>query len=192
MKKFTLKTERLLLRPLKLSDVDTILPNANDKAQTRFLKRVEPPMSRRVEEQWVCDSWKKWKNGSSLVFAAVRTDSKEMVGCLELLDVSKTHRNAKIGIFFFKKHWGKGFGTEAVERLIRFGFEELKLNRIEYGFLAHNKRSEGIFKRLGFKREGLQREFLFKRGKFQDHVLGSLLSSEWERREKEKDKKKTR
>ncbi|MDO8624521.1 MAG: GNAT family protein [Candidatus Diapherotrites archaeon] len=186
MKKFVLRTKRLLLRPLKLSDVDTILPNANDWFQTRFLKRVEPPMSRKKDLIWIRSTWKEWKKGSGFTFAAGLATTGELVGTLSLDSVSKTHRKASVGIFFYKRYWGNGYGTEAVDRLVRFGFEKLKLNRIEYGFIAQNKRSERIFKRLGFTREGVQRGFVFKRGKFRDHVFGSILASDWKRRKKKK------
>ena len=184
MKKFSLETERLVLRPLKLSDLDAIYQNANDKFQTRFLKSIEPPVSRKQEANWIRSTWKQWKKGTGFSFAAIRKDSNEMIGALDLLEVSKTHRRAKIGIFFYQKHWGHGFGTEAVKRLLGFGFKTLKLNRIEYGFMEENTRSAGVMKKLGFKIEGIQREFLRKRGKFVNHVFGSILASEWKKRKK--------
>jgi ribosomal-protein-alanine N-acetyltransferase len=183
MTRLVLHTKRLLLRPLKLSDLDVIHPNANDPYQTRFLASVEPPMTRKKETEWIRSTQKHWQKGTGFTFAAIRTDTGEMIGALDLLDVSRKNRRAKVGIFFYKKHWGNGFGTEAVERLVRFGFESLGLNRIEYGFLPRNRRSNGIFKRLGFKREGVQREYLFKRGRFVDHVFGSILASEWKKRD---------
>ncbi len=180
MKKFVLKTDRLVLRPLKLKDLDTALPNINDSLQTRFLT-FDPPMSRQKETKWIKNTWKEWKHGIGFVFAAVLKETDEMIGTVDLRSVNKTHKKAGLGIFIYKKHWENGFGTEAVKALLKFGFEKLKLNRIEYGFIAKNTRSKNLMKGLGFKIEGIQRQWFFKRGRFWDHAFGSILKSEWKK-----------
>ena len=73
--------------------------------------------------------------------------------------------------------------TEAGRLLIHYAFEELNLHRIMASYIPHNQRSANVLKRLGFEIEGTAREYLFINGKWQDHVMTSLINPQWRRRE---------
>ncbi|MCU0852543.1 MAG: GNAT family N-acetyltransferase [Thermoplasmata archaeon] len=88
---------------------------------------------------------------------------------------------AEMGYDLMKEHWGKGIMTEAMNAVIDFGFEKMKLNRIEVYIMPRNKRSIRLVKRLGLKREGLLRQRYFDEfGNFADDILFSMLKSDWE------------
>lgn len=87
---------------------------------------------------------------------------------------------AEMGYDLAKEYWCKGIMTEAMNAVIDFGFEKMKLNRIEVYIMPRNKRSVKMIKNLGFKREGLLRQRYFDEfGNFTDDILFSMLRSDW-------------
>ena len=185
MKKFNLNTGRLVLRSLKTSDIETILPNVNDLFQTRFLT-IDPPISKKKELDWIHGTWRDAKKGVKFVFGVENRVTHELMGTLELHDVNKVHKRATAGIFIFRKYWGNGFGTEAMQGLLKFGFNTLKLHRIESEYITKNERSKNLHKVSGFRIEGTRRKYYLKRGRFEDTVSVALLAEEWKRKQKNK------
>lgn len=110
--------------------------------------------------------------------------TSDMIGTIGFHAWDKEHDKAKMGYDLKPGHWGKGLMREALERTVRFGFEEMGLNRIEISVLATNPRSIALATRLGFVREGIMREFSKIDGVYVDEHVFSLLRREWtERRE---------
>jgi ribosomal-protein-alanine N-acetyltransferase len=74
---------------------------------------------------------------------------------------------------------GHGYMSEAIERVVRFGFEELNLHRIMANYMPSNKRSGNVLKSVGFVEEGIARDYLYLKGSWQDHVLTSITNAHW-------------
>jgi ribosomal-protein-alanine N-acetyltransferase len=87
---------------------------------------------------------------------------------------------AEMGYDLNPAFWGKGIMTEALSAIIEYGFDQMGLHRIEVLISHHNKRSQKLMRRLGFKREGVLRDHYFVEGRFSDDVIFSLLKKEWE------------
>nr|WP_233261699.1 GNAT family protein [Vitiosangium sp. GDMCC 1.1324] len=77
------------------------------------------------------------------------------------------------------REWGQGYGREAVGRVVEFGFTSLELHRLEADVDPRNSSSIQVLERLGFQREGYQRERYLLNGERQDAVLYGLLRPEW-------------
>jgi ribosomal-protein-alanine N-acetyltransferase len=73
--------------------------------------------------------------------------------------------------------------TEALRAVIHNGFERMGLNRIDALVYVENVRSTRLMKRLGFKQEGLLRDYFYLDEKFHDHYLFALLQREWQAQE---------
>jgi ribosomal-protein-alanine N-acetyltransferase len=74
---------------------------------------------------------------------------------------------------------GRGYMTEALRGAIDFVFRELNVHRVMANYMPHNRRSAGVLRRLGFTVEGYARDYLMLDGKWEDHVLTSLLNPDW-------------
>lgn len=74
---------------------------------------------------------------------------------------------------------GRGYATEAVAAVVRFGFDTLRLHRIEAGYMPHNRRSAAVLRRAGFTVEGYARDYLLINGRWEDHVLTALTNPDW-------------
>lgn len=78
------------------------------------------------------------------------------------------------------KLWeGQGYMTEALRVSIQYVFEELNMHRIMANYMPNNSRSAAVLQRLGFEREGFARQYLCLDGRWEDHILTSLINEDW-------------
>jgi ribosomal-protein-alanine N-acetyltransferase len=91
----------------------------------------------------------------------------------------KQHDRAEIGYDLWPDYWGQGLMPEALQALVRFGFEQMELNRVEATTHTENLRSQRVLEKLGFQREGILREFYCRDGIYNNQVQFSLLRNEW-------------
>lgn len=89
------------------------------------------------------------------------------------------HR-ASVGLELHRDFWGTGLMTEALTEVIKFGFDRMKLNRIEADVSVYNDKSLALLKRLLFVVEGVEREQYYEDGKYHDLVKLSLLKRDWD------------
>ena len=105
------------------------------------------------------------------------------IGTIRYHKWSRRDHKAEIGYDPSPSAWGRGYMSEAFERVIAFGFGDLELNRIEAMVYTENVASLKLLERHGFLREGLLREELCRDGQYYDHWLLSLLWREWQARQ---------
>lgn len=103
----------------------------------------------------------------------------KIAGSIELFNIDERNKSAEIGYWLAKAAQGKGLMTKSVSRLLEYAFGELKLNRIYMKCVPENLKSRRIPERLGFTREGTERESGWLHDKFADHVVYSMLAREW-------------
>ena len=105
-----------------------------------------------------------------------------LVGVVGVHAIDWPNRKTSLGYWVAEPHQGRGIITRACAALLPYLFDELGLNCVEIGCAVANARSNAIPDRLGFAREGVlrQREWLYDH--FVDHVVYSLLASEWRQR----------
>lgn len=87
----------------------------------------------------------------------------------------------KMGEFYYKlfpKFWGKGLATEMAKGLIKFGFEECQLHRIEAGVATQNAASIRVLEKSGMKQEGIRRKILPIRGEWKDNFHYAILEED--------------
>lgn len=91
----------------------------------------------------------------------------------------KGYSKAELGYELSSTYWQKGIMTEALQKVILFGFKEMNLNRIEALVYPDNFASLELLKKVGFKQEGLLREYAFFKGGFRDLIMLSLLKKDY-------------
>ena len=84
-----------------------------------------------------------------------------------------------LGYAIDKKEEGKGLMTEAVRLAVGYMFEERKLHRIMANYMPRNARSARVLKKVGFRIDGRAKAYLLINGKWEDHILTSLVNSKW-------------
>ncbi len=102
------------------------------------------------------------------------------IGVVELDGIEWTHGSAWVGIGLGEKeYWGKGYGTDAMRVLLRYGFTEFDLHRISITVYEYNRRAIRVYEKLNFMIEGRARGFLRRDGRRWDMIFMGLLRSEW-------------
>lgn len=89
------------------------------------------------------------------------------------------HKNGSIGYWLSKPYWGMGIVTKSTEELLRIGFEDYSLHKIELHCAEDNKKSRAIAERLGFTYEATLRDCEWRYEKYVSHAIYSMLSSEF-------------
>ena len=98
----------------------------------------------------------------------------KIIGTIGFNNFTKGHR-ASIGYDLQKEYWNNGYITESLNTVIKFGFEELEINRIEAEIMPGNLVSEKVLYKLNFRKEGLLREWMLWNGKHYDMIMYSLI-----------------
>lgn len=134
-------------------------------------------LSMAEEEKWFEDYL---KSGKSRIFAIMSRDG-EHVGNIGLHSIDNVNRRASLGIVIGEKsEWGKGLGSDALRTVLVYAFRELNLHKVSLRVFRNNERAIKSYERCGFSREGIEREQVFKDGKYHDLYVMSILDREFE------------
>lgn len=104
------------------------------------------------------------------------------VGLVGFTDLDDTAGVATVNYWVHPDHWGRGYATAAVELLLGYGFDQLRLHKVVAEVVASNEASRRVLETFGFVEEGRQREQTFVDGEYCDCLLYGLLVSEWRER----------
>jgi ribosomal-protein-alanine N-acetyltransferase len=174
----TLETQRLLFRAVKRTDLHDIYEYASNPATSEYLL-WEPHKNLDYTREFIELVISKYKSGEYSDWALVYKETGKMIGTCGFTRIDEENSILEIGYVINPKFWGKGIATEAAERIIKFAFEELNINRIEAKFMFGNEASLAVMKNNGMKFEGYQREAMFIKGKYKTIGIASILKREY-------------
>jgi len=170
--------DRIYLRPIELPDEHKLRKWINDPEVWQYLNH-RPPINSFREREHIESLGK--TPGEYCLGVVVRAGDR-LIGSVGLHRVHLVNRSAELGIMIGDKSYhGRGYGSEAVRLMVRYGFEELNLNRIDLHVLAHNLRAICCYQKAGFVHEGCLRQAMFRNGHYEDEYRFSMLRDEWER-----------
>ncbi len=167
-----------MLRPYSEADVPELVPLVGARGVAATTLRIAHPYTDKDARSFIAMA-----SAPDKVWLAITLgdDGRQMGGIGLRLD--DEHQHAELGYWLGVAYWGQGYATEAAREIVRYGFEELKLNRIFASHFGHNPASGRILRKLGMRYEGCQRQHLWKWNRFVDSELYGLLRHEWEDRE---------
>lgn len=115
-----------------------------------------------------------------LIRLAICKRSGEFIGYCMIAFIDKANRSCKVGITIGERsEWGRGYASEALKAMLGHCFRSLGMNRVGAEIYSYNRRSIGLFKRAGFRREGVIRQAILRKGVFGDEQIFGLLREEW-------------
>ncbi len=139
------------------------------------------PMSLAQEEQWFEDMLKRERDTQPLAIEAQTPEGWLHIGSAGFHEIDWHHRHAEFGIAVGEKRfWSQGYGTDATQTLVGFGFGELNLERIFLRVFADNARAVRCYEKVGFKHEGRLRRDRFHNGQYGDTLIMGILREEWQ------------
>ena len=113
-------------------------------------------------------------------FAIHLKDEERPIGVVSLMNISEANDSAELSVIVgHPEDRHHGYGAEAIDTILRYGFEELRLNRVGLSVFEFNEDAISTYEKLGFRKEGRLRQALKRDGAFHDAILMSVLGSEW-------------
>lgn len=174
----TLRTERLVLRPLRSDDAQALFDIFSDPRVARHLSHPAWTSIDQAHTRIGQDA-DAMADGTLLRLGLERQADHALVGECLLFNFVPTCRRAEIGYALGHAAWGRGLMHEALVALIDFGFAQLHLNRIEADIDPRNAASAKTLERLHFVHEGHLRERWIVQGEISDTALYGLLARDW-------------
>lgn len=171
-----LHTARLLLREFVSDDAPAVHAYASDERVTRYTDWG--PNTTEETEEFFREALNavSSKPRDSYLFA-VTLNRGPVIGCARLGIVNKGDRVGDLGYVLNAEYWGQGIATEATQRLLTFGFDDLGLHRIFATCHPENIGSARVLEKAGFQLEGRLREDKLVRGAYRDSLLYAILEN---------------
>lgn len=133
-----------------------------------------------------CLAWERQRHFDAAYGFGVFLSGGELVGEVSIGSVQRgPFQSAFIGYWIDRSHAGQGLIPEAVALVLQFGFEQLRLHRMEAAIVPRNRASLRVVEKLGLRPEGTARGFLQIRGVYEDHARFAMTAEEWEARRDE-------
>jgi RimJ/RimL family protein N-acetyltransferase len=173
-----LASERLRLRELREEDLAELVTwwQEPEVIVSQSGGPVHPRPAASVAEQF-----RTWSANQGTDAGLVVTSRQEgtVLGHVALFGATVHNRTATYAIMIGPPQQGQGYGTEATRLMLRYGFAELGLHRIQLGVMGYNERGISTYKKAGFIEEGRSRETVYRGGTWYDHVHMGILAHEW-------------
>ncbi len=173
-----LKGKKVTLRPLEFEDLEFVRSLINDPEMESKIVGWSYPVSKKDEEQW----YSSYHNNECSIRYIIETEENGRVGFTGIKDIDwKNGSCSGAGIRLMQKeNMSKGIATDTYMTMLRYVFEELRLHRFNASALSDNLASLRFQEKCGFKREGVKREAIFKKGKYHDQIITACLKSDYE------------
>lgn len=123
-----------------------------------------------------------WKNSSldkSKSYFTLWSINDERIGFVRIDEIDHFNKSIRIGGDIHPNFRSQGYGTRMYTLLLHYCFEQLNMHRVWLFVLDYNDRAMNLYKKMGFKEEGIQREAIFRDGAYHDYVMMSILASEY-------------
>lgn len=177
-KHIALRTDRLLLSALRATDIPQIVAYANNFKVAQYTKNIPHPYREKDAVFWLNLANTGKMSGTKFIWAIRNPDTEAFMGGIGL-HVNGKHKHAELGYWIAEPFWGKGFITEAADAVIRFGFEQVGLERVAAHHLAVNGASGRVMEKNGMQYEGTLRQHMYRLGKLHDVRCYGILLEEF-------------
>jgi len=169
-----LESERLIFREFQFSDANELfLLRSNDQVM-RYMDTAKHQTTQE-SENLIFHINECFKLKTGINWATIEKSNNNFIGYFGFWRIIKDHCRAEIGFALKPECWNKGFMTESLNTLIKFGFKNLKLHSIEANVNPQNESSKHVLENAGFMKEAYFRENYLYNGRFIDSVIYGLL-----------------
>ena len=162
-----LETKRLELRKLKASDYIDMYEYAKKDTVTKYLLWRSHPDAQYTKD-YLRYVQTQYRAGEFFDWAIVLKRSGKMIGTCGFARFDYDNNSAEIGYVINPLYWRRGYATEAVQRVIDFGFSKLNVHRIEARYMIGNDASRHVMEKCGMKFEGVHKSSLYVKEQYVD------------------------
>ncbi|SER40925.1 GNAT family N-acetyltransferase [Natrinema salaciae] len=162
--------ERVRLKTVEEGDFDFLRNNINDARIRRAMLGAGPTNTRQLRNNHTEER--------DYQFVIATADSR--VGYISIHDVSYTHGTAAISYWVAPEKQGQGHATEAIQLLVQYAFDQLRLHKLRADVREFNNPSRRVLEKIGFKHEGVLRESRYVDGEYWHRHRYGVLRHEWD------------
>lgn len=173
-----LYTKRSYLRKMMKSDSHDMYEYAKSEEVTRYLL-WEPHSSEMYTYKYLSYLQSRYRAGDFYDWAVIMKDTYKMIGTCGFTSFNFEANSAEIGYVLNPDYWGRGIATEVVSEVVKFGFNELGVNRIEARYMEGNSKSRHVMEKVGMTYEGMHRESMHVKGSYVSIGVCAILRSEF-------------
>lgn len=167
------------LREITESDLEIINTFRNKRELVGSLVTPFRYINMETDDKWFKGYQNSRNNNIRCVICLEEND--KIVGVIYLLNIDWISRSADFGIFVGEPNLrGKGIGKKATKEMLKHGFYDMNLNRIQLKVLENNRHALNLYSKIGFKEEGLLRKSIFKNNEFHNLIIMSILRHEFD------------
>ncbi len=166
-------TPHFYLRKPETEDLEALYRFKNDADIAGVLGGSPRFLSRQDVSEWI-NSHRLQRD--EMLWAIADAESDSCVGHVGFYGIQHLNRSAEWGILIGERSlWGAGLGRACLDVTVRFGFDQLNLNRVELSVLTTNERARNLYLNAGFVEEGVRRQAVFRNGEYLDLACMALL-----------------
>lgn len=171
-----LETERLLLRNLLESDAKVVFDCFSNEDVLRYYG--QKPLTNIEQVKHIVRNFaKEYDEQKAIKWGIELKETKEIIGTIGFHNLSIEHKRTEIAYALLPSEWRNGYVTEAILKVISYGFEEMDLTRIGAIVFTENKASNALLTKIGFEKEGVLRNYMYQDGIPYDTNVYSLLQN---------------
>ncbi len=172
-----LETERLILRRITENDLHDMNEYGGCKEVSQFVS-WETHQSLEDTKTFLDLVLQGYAQGESYFWGLILKENNKLIGTINYVTWNQKHRVGEIGYVLSNTYWRRGLMTEAATEVIRFGFREGGLVRIQAKCFLENTGSEGVMKKCGMTYEGTLRQAMYAKGKQHDLKLYAIIKND--------------
>ena len=170
-----LETERLLLRKIDLNDTSDLFLLRSDEKVLEFIGR-EPAKDLNEIQSFIRMIDENLHSNASILWGiAFKNEPKKLIGTICFWNIQNGNYRSEIGYMLRPEYWRKGIMKEVIQKVVDYGFNDMKLHSIEARIHSGNTASAVLLESTGFLKEGYLKEEFFFAGKFTDTIIYSRL-----------------
>lgn len=175
----TYELEEVKMRKLRFEDAADMLNYLTDKEVTKYLPDEAHKNKLTEVKEMIKNINKGFENKDKIRWGIEYKKNSKVIGDCGFYKIDLKNKSGEISYRLSKDYWKKGLMTDILWQMLFYGFEKLKLNRIEASVLPNNIGSIKLLEKLGFKKEGVFRDALFKNNDYYNLKVYSLLQKEY-------------
>ena len=176
-----IEAERIYLRRMLRRDAADMFEYSCNPEVTRYLL-WDPHPDRLYTSRYLSYIQSRYRSGDFYDWAVIWKESEKMIGTCGFTRFNFEAKSAEIGYVLNPRFWRIGVAPEAAKTVMRFGFSELDLHRIEAKYMSENIPSKKVMEKLGMQFEGVARDSMFVKGKYVSVGTYAILRDEFIRR----------
>ncbi|PLR86351.1 GNAT family N-acetyltransferase [Bacillus canaveralius] len=173
-----LETDRLVLRKLSLEDLEDIYSYGSNQEVSKYVT-WDTHLSSADTKQFLDFVLQQYENKKIAPWGIQYKENGRLIGTIDFVWWKPAHKSAEIGYVLAPQYWGKSIATEAAKTIIKFGFTNMDLVRIQAQCFVDNKASARVMEKAGMSFEGVLRKSMLVKGSHQDIMMYSVLKEEF-------------